>query len=241
MTIAEFFRINGDSTQLHGVMPDIGFPHSIGYKDYGESSYPNALKWTHIASAEYTPVADQQPLVAPLTAEHDARAKTDPAWQLLLDELAAARKLHDTKTISLNFKVRESERKQRDAEDATFKKRREALGDVSAISLEPDDGLTPGERSVKQSVAREKAAKQAKDIELEEAAHIMADEVALLARDRQLAHDVLPKQSFGGAPSLAGVNGSSPRPASRPESAPATAPAPTSSRPAEPASASSSH
>jgi carboxyl-terminal processing protease len=241
MTIAEFFRINGDSTQLHGVMPDIRFPHSIGYKDYGESSYPNALKWTHIASAEYTPVADQQPLVAPLTAEHDARAKTDPAWQLLLDELAAARKLHDTKTISLNFKVRESERKQRDAEDATFKKRRGALGDVSAISLEPDDGLTPGERSVKQSVAREKAAKQAKDIELEEAAHIMADEVALLAKDRQLAHDVLPKQSFGGPPSLAGVNGSSPRSAPTPNSAPATAPAPTSSRPAEPASASSSH
>jgi carboxyl-terminal processing protease len=241
MTIAEFFRINGDSTQLHGVMPDIRFPHSIGYKDYGESSYPNALKWTHIASAEYTPVADQQPLVVPLTAEHDARAKTDPAWQLLLDELAAARKLHDTKTISLNFKVREAERKQRDAEDATFKKRRGALGDVSAISLEPDDGLTPGERSDKQSVAREKAAKQAKDIELEEAAHIMADEVALLAKDRQLAHDVLPKQSFGGPPSLAGVNGSSPRSAPTPNSAPATAPAPTSSRPAEPASASSSH
>src|SRR5690348_15070737 len=243
MTIAEFFRVNGDSTQLHGVTPDIKFPHSIGYKDYGESSYPNALKWTHIASAEYTPVADQQPVVAPLMSEHDARAKTDPAWQLLLDELAAARKLHDTKTVSLNYKVRESERKQRDAQDAAFKKRREALGDVSAISLEPDDGLTPGERSVRQSVAREKAAKEAKDIELEEAAHIMADEVAMLGKDPQLAHDVLPKQAFGGAPSLAGVSGTVARPASVSEPGPASAPVPASApgRPAVPASASSSH
>jgi carboxyl-terminal processing protease len=196
MTIAEFFRVNGDSTQLHGVTPDILFPHSIGYQDYGESSYPNALKWSQIPSAEYTAVADQQPLIAPLTAEHRARAASDPAWKLLLDELAAARKLHDQKTVSLDYTTREAERKQQDAQDASFKKRREALGDVSAVNLEPDDGLTPGERNVRKSVAREKAAKQAKDIELDEAAHIMADEVALLERQPRLAHDVLPKQAF---------------------------------------------
>ena len=215
MTIAEFFRVDGDSTQLHGVTPDIKFPHSIGYKDYGESSYPNALKWTHIPAAEYTPVAGQKALVAPLTAEHDARAKTDPAWRLLLDELAAARKLHDQKTVSLNYDVREAERKQQDAQDATFKKRREALGDVSAITLEPDDGLTAGERSVKQSVAREKAAKEAKDIELDETAHIMADEVALLEKESKLAHDVLPSQAFTKPISVAAsASSAAPAPAS---------------------------
>ena len=205
MTIAEFFRIDGDSTQLHGVTPDIVFPHSVGYKDYGESSYPNALKWTHIDQAEYTAVADQKPVIAPLTAEHDTRAKTDPAWQLLLDELTAARKLHDQKTVSLNFKVRAAERDQQEAQDAEFKKRREAMGDVSAISLEPDDGLTPGERNVKKSVAREKAAKQAKDIELDEAAHIMADEVAMLTRNPALGREVLPKQAMARAGLLAGT------------------------------------
>lgn len=224
MTVAEFFRVDGDSTQLHGVTPDILFPHSIGYKDYGESSYPNALKWTHITPAEYTAVADQKPLIAPLTAGHDARAKTDPAWQLLLDELAAARKLHDQKSVSLNYKQRETERKQQDEQDAAFKKRREALGDVSAVNLEPDDGLTPGERNVRASVAREKAAKQAKDIELDEAAHIMADQIALLEKDPKLAHEVLPKEAFT-------------RPVSVADSASSLAPASS----AVPASAGSSH
>jgi carboxyl-terminal processing protease len=224
MTIAEFFRVDGDSTQLHGVTPDILFPHSVGFKDYGESSYPNALKWTHIAPAEYTPVADQKPLIAPLTAEHDARA-TDPAWKLLLDEIAAARKLQDEKSVSLNYTVREAERKQQDAEDAALNKRREALGDTSATSLEPDDGLTAGERSVKKSVAREKAAEQAKDIELDETAHIMADEVTMLERDPRLAHEVLPKQAFVKPVSVAAAAASS-------------APASTA---ALPASASSSH
>jgi carboxyl-terminal processing protease len=200
MTVDEFFRIDGDSTQLRGVTPDIAFPHSIGYKDYGESSYPNALPWTHIAPADYAPVATQKPLVAPLVAEHDARATTDPAWKLLLDELTAARKLHDQKTVSLNYAVREAERKQQDAQDAEFKKRREALGDVSSITLEPDDGLTAGERSIKKSVAREKAAKQAKDIELDEAAHVMADATALLAKDPKLARETLPRQAAGATP-----------------------------------------
>ncbi|MES2404394.1 MAG: carboxy terminal-processing peptidase [Pseudomonadota bacterium] len=218
MTVDEFFRINGDSTQLHGVTPNILFPHSIGYKDYGESSYPNALKWTHIDPAAYTPVATQQPLVAPLTAEHDARAKTDPAWQLLLDELTAARKLHDQKTVSLNYKVRETERKQQEEQDAAFKKRREALGDVSGVNLQLDNGLSPGEQNVKASVAREKAAKESKDIELDEAAHVMADEVAMLNKDPRLAQQVLPKQSFTKPVSIANSAPASASAASAPAS-----------------------
>ncbi|MGH8111140.1 MAG: carboxy terminal-processing peptidase, partial [Rhodanobacteraceae bacterium] len=199
MTVYEFFRVDGDSTQLHGVTPDILFPHSIGWKDYGESSYPNALPWSHIPPANYTPVATQKPLVAPLTAEHQARDEKDPAWQLLLDELTAARKLHDQKSVSLNYKVREGERKQQEAQDASFKKRRQALGDVTGVTLELDNGLTPGEQNVKTSVAREKAAKQAKDTELDEAAHIMADEVVMLDGDPKLARDVLPRQAFSGS------------------------------------------
>jgi carboxyl-terminal processing protease len=215
MTIAEFFRVDGDSTQLRGVLPDIAFPHSIGYKDYGESSYPNALKWTHIEGADYKPVADQKPLVPRLTALHTARVARDPSWQLLLDELAAARKLHDQKSVSLNYQARQAQRKQQDAQDAAFKKRREALGDSADVNLRPDDGLQPGERNVKSSVAREKAAKEAKDAELDEAAHILADEVVLVHNDIKLADEVLPKQALAKLTSTA-------TPSARPEPPPSS-------------------
>ncbi len=238
MTVYEFFRVNGDSTQLHGVTPDILFPHSIGWKDYGESSYPNALPWSHIPPANYTPVATQKPLVAPLTAEHTARDEKDPAWQLLLDELTAARKLHDQKSVSLNYKVREGERKQQEAQDASFKKRREALGDVTGVTLELDNGLTPGEQNIKASVAREKAAKQAKDTELDEAAHIMADEVVMLDRDPGLARDVLPRQAFSGS----GMFASAPFTDAPASAVPAPPPSASPANPASvPASAGSSH
>ncbi|MGN6313109.1 MAG: carboxy terminal-processing peptidase [Rhodanobacteraceae bacterium] len=192
MTIAEFFRIDGGSTQLHGVTPDILFPHSVDFSDFGESSYDNALPWTQIAAATYKPVANLKPLVPLLTQMHDTRAAKDPSWQLLLDELAAARKLHDEKTISLDYAVRDAERKKLDAQEAAFKARRQALGDASAANLHPDDGLQPGERNIKTDLAREKAAKKAKDTELEEAAHILADEVHLIRGNTKLASEVLP-------------------------------------------------
>ncbi|HET7556860.1 MAG TPA: carboxy terminal-processing peptidase [Rhodanobacteraceae bacterium] len=192
MTIAEFFRINGGSTQLHGVTPDIQFPHSVDFADFGESSYDNALPWTQIKPATYKPVANLKPLVPQLTQMHDQRAAKDPSWQLLLDELAAARKLHDQKTVSLDYAVRDAERKKLDTQEAAFKARRAALGDASAANLRPDDGLQPGERNIKADLAREKAAKDAKDTELDETAHILADEVDLIRGNTKLAAEVLP-------------------------------------------------
>lgn len=199
MTIAEFFRINGGSTQLRGVTPDIQFPHSVDFADFGESSYDNALPWTKIAPSQYQPVANLKPLVPQLTQMHGARAAKDPSWQLLLDELAAANKLHDQKTISLDYAVRDAERTKLDAQEAAFKARRKALGDVSAANLRPDDGLQPGERSLQSDLAREKAAKDAKDTELDETAHILADEVDLIHGNTKLASEVLPYKGVPGA------------------------------------------
>ncbi|MGZ3237280.1 MAG: S41 family peptidase, partial [Burkholderiaceae bacterium] len=51
MTIAQFFRVNGGTTQLRGVTPDIGFPAISDTESFGESSFDNALPWTQIKSA----------------------------------------------------------------------------------------------------------------------------------------------------------------------------------------------
>ena len=53
-------------------------------------------------------------------------------------------------------------------------------------------------------------AKEAKDIELDETAHIMADEVALLEKESRLAHDVLPRQAFTKPISVAASASSAP-------------------------------
>lgn len=199
MTIAEFFRINGGSTQLKGVTPDILFPKNGDEKDFGESTYDNALQWTQIAPADYKPVADLKAYLTQLQAKHDARALKSPGWKLMLDELAQYKAMRDKTTISLNLAQREAERKQLDAIQADFRARHKAIDGGAAAADDAqdalDDGLNPNERSLKSELQAEKDAKKAKDPQLQETAHILFDAVGMIKADPKIAAAVLP---YGG-------------------------------------------
>ena len=201
MTIAEFFRINGGSTQLKGVTPDLPFPKNGDDKDFGESTYDNALKWTQISPAGYQPVADLHAYLPQLQQRHDARTAKSPAWQLMLDELAQYKMMRDKTTISLNFATRETERKQQDAMQASFRARHKAIdgteGSLSDDDSSLDDGLDANERSLSTELKEEKDAKKAKDVDLNETAHIVSDAVELIKADPKLAAQVLPYAGKG--------------------------------------------
>lgn len=198
MTIAEFFRINGGSTQLKGVTPDILYPKNGDEKDFGESTYTNALKWTQIPPAAYQPVADLNAYLPQLQQLHDGRVATSPAWKLMLDELTQYKTMRDKTSVSLNLAQRETERKQQDAIQADFRARHKAIDGSDALSDDDDtldDGLNANERSLKSDLKAEKDAKKAKDVELNETAHILFDAVGLIKSDPKLAGEVLP---YGG-------------------------------------------
>ena len=198
MTIAQFFRINGGSTQLKGVTPDISFPKNGDEKDFGESTYDNALQWTQIPAApDYKPVADLKAYLGQLQAKHDARVAKSPAWKLMLDELAEYRKMRDRTTISLNLAQRQAERKQQETLQADFRARHKAIdGNNFGDDRDGlDDGLNANERSLKSQLKQEDDAKKASDPQVEETAHILFDAVGLIKGDAKLAAEVLP---YGG-------------------------------------------
>jgi len=206
MTIQEFFRINGGSTQLKGVTPDIAFPKNGDDKDFGESTYDNALKWTQIAPADYQPVANLNAYLPQLLQLHDQRVAKSSAWKLMLDELAQYKTMRAKTSISLNFATREVERKQQDAIQSDFRARHKAIdGTDAALGDEQsslDDGLNANERSLKSELKQEKEAKKAKDVQLNETAHILYDAVGLIKADPKLAAEVLP---YGGRFSVTAV------------------------------------
>lgn len=198
MTIAEFFRINGGSTQLKGVTPDIQYPKNGDEKDFGESTYDNALPWTQIPPADYKPVADLKAYLPQLEQMHDMRVAKSPAWKLMLDQLAQYKKMRDKTTISLNYDKRLAERKELDKIQASFLARRKAI-DGDAVPSNPDstldDGLNANERSLKSELKAEREAKDAKDVQLDETAHILFDAIGLIRSNPKLAAEVLP---YGG-------------------------------------------
>ncbi|MBK9255473.1 MAG: carboxy terminal-processing peptidase [Saprospiraceae bacterium] len=53
MTVQKFYRVNGGSTQLRGVIPDIILPDNYQFIQTGEKEYGNALEWTEIEPVNF--------------------------------------------------------------------------------------------------------------------------------------------------------------------------------------------
>jgi len=165
LTIAQFFRINGSTTQLRGVEPDIAFPPSSDPSLTGEASNDNALPWTRIRASRYERTGDIGETLPEVKRRHEQRAANDPAFRKLAESSAELLRLRQQASISLN----EAERRREN-------QRQEKL---MAEGGKPDDGLLENERDEK-FVRKEPDA--AKDIRLLEAARIIADQAALVAR-----------------------------------------------------------
>ncbi|MDN4054374.1 carboxy terminal-processing peptidase [Massilia sp. YIM B02763] len=221
MTIAQFFRINGGTTQLRGVTPDIKLPVTSDAENFGESSYDNALPWVQIKPATYLPSGDLKELIGPLQKKHEARVAKDKDFIDIESDIAEAVKIRKDNVISLNEAVR---RKERENQEAKARLREARLADSGGKGDEPvagpgskeqrgkvpspttpkksnvatkgrpsaDDGLQGDERSLAAELAAEKAAKNAKDVYLQEAAHILADESGMLRADTRLASRTMP-------------------------------------------------
>ncbi|HEX5150980.1 MAG TPA: carboxy terminal-processing peptidase [Parafilimonas sp.] len=54
LTFEKFYRINGGSTQLKGVTPDVALPDPYDYLKLREKDQPSALAWDQLQKADYT-------------------------------------------------------------------------------------------------------------------------------------------------------------------------------------------
>lgn len=105
-TIAKFYRINGGSTQLKGVTPDIAMPTLIDVTEFGEKTEPNALNWDKIPPSKYQKYSDPSFFVKDLMALHEKRICTDPVFKVIQSERDRYYKLKNSKTLTLNFEER---------------------------------------------------------------------------------------------------------------------------------------
>jgi len=188
MTIAQFFRVNGGTTQLRGVTPDILFPQTSDDAQFGESSFDNALPWTSIKPADYAPVGDVSTQLPRLQAWHATRIQHDRDFQDLLEDVAKARDVRKKNLISLNEGVRRKER-------AAAEKRLAAMlgsAGAGASSALADDGLQFNERKLDKDLAAQKSRDNIDDALLDEAVSILSDSAALKEGATQVTASALP-------------------------------------------------
>src|ERR1022692_53918 len=172
VTIGKYYRITGESTQDRGVTPDILLPSLIDANEVGESTRDRALPWDHIEPAGFKVEGDLKPLAGTLQKLHDERTADSADFRYLHDDIAALEAMRNQKTLSLNLKTREAERKRQETERLARENAWRAAHGVPPV-------------------------KSLEDIKEDASAGIILDEAAQIAADLAVvsAHKVGPTQA----------------------------------------------
>jgi carboxyl-terminal processing protease len=179
LTMAQFFRINGDSTQHRGVVPDILFPTAEDVADQGERSLENALPWAHIRPAAY--FSRRGPTYMRLRELSRERTKTDKGFTLLSDQERLLKELDESKTLSLNEKQRRAKSGER---EKALKKERKCY--LLSQGVTPKDNSQDDEDDDDFGVDDQER-KVIGKIQLDESARILADYIRGGAENRPRA------------------------------------------------------
>jgi carboxyl-terminal processing protease len=125
VTIQQFFRVTGSSTQREGVVPDIVLPDPSAHVESGERELEHAIAWSQIAAAPH--------------------ARLAPAWKLeVLTKKSAARvakhpMLAKVATTTAVLKARRSDTRVPLARTAWETRRKEQRAAVEAASVDLKD------------------------------------------------------------------------------------------------------
>ncbi|BCV32783.1 tail-specific protease [Shewanella algae] len=149
-TIAKFYRINGGSTQLKGVTPDIPFPSALEPGEYGEAEEDNALPWDKVPVAKYQPLGEiGAEMVSNLAKRHESRIKQDVEFGYILQDIGEFKKHHKEKSVSLVEIERLAERDKDDQKQlARLNERRVDHGLEPLKSLDDDENVSEDEKKI---------------------------------------------------------------------------------------------
>jgi carboxyl-terminal processing protease len=194
ITQAKFYRVSGESTQHQGVIPDIMFPSLFDKEKIGESALTLALPWDTIKPArdmKNNPITSKIPQLRDL---HNVRIEDNPDFIFMREQKDLVTEMRGKTEVSLNEKVRRSEREVNDERRLALEnKRRLAKGMPVLDSINDDtDKAEDKQNSSKKSEssddeiegvadANTKNADDEKepDAMLQEAGHILLDYMKL--------------------------------------------------------------
>ena len=208
LTMMQFFRVTGGSTQNRGVTPDIIFPSVGDPAEYGESSLTNALPWTKIAAADYQAVNWVSPILPALSKRYQERLFSSEEFAWIYEDIAKYELEKDKKTITLLEETRRKEMLERKALNKQRRERRYLLHglpvpvdedeekDNNSIAktdtTEPDQSVAKADKneSAEPGTEQEKSEEEElPDLILEETARIIADAARLSAKKPMLAQN----------------------------------------------------
>lgn len=139
VTIQKFYRINGGSTQLKGVTPDVTFPDAYAFIDRGEKEADYPMQWTRISPVPYNAWNNTLPVDDIRNMIND-RIKRDSTMILIAENAERLKELKDKSVIPLNLAKYREMQKNIKADTKRFERINKDTTDIRVIAL-PDDIL----------------------------------------------------------------------------------------------------
>ncbi len=185
ITMAQFFRVNGGSTQNKGVLPDIRFPSAGDPEEYGESALKHALPWTSIDATPYIPTGDLSAIVAVADNRYQDRASDDREFAWLQSDIDEYNQQAKSNEVSLLESQRRQEIDEEEEKRASRKAERNGdeplLSEDSVLAAETINDPDSGQDLVvdRDEDADTEGHNSGPDLLLRESARIVADMVEL--------------------------------------------------------------
>lgn len=101
LTLQKFYRINGGSTQLKGVTPDIKLPDFFQLMDFGERKDDNSLPWDQVAKADYKTVKSAVDFDK-LVSLSNSRNENNESFKIISQNASRLKQQTDDNRYSLN-------------------------------------------------------------------------------------------------------------------------------------------
>ena len=118
LTTQKFYRINGGSTQLRGVTPDIILPDSYTYMETGEKEQEYPLPWTEIAAVDYKQDVLELAHINQIRERSNTRVAANETFRKINSNAARLKKMRDMTAYPLSLSSFQDveERKEKDAD-----------------------------------------------------------------------------------------------------------------------------
>lgn len=173
LTLQKFYRINGGSTQLKGVTPDIVIPDQFEYLKYREKDNPDALPWDEIQKASYNPSKTwyNGSAVKQMSGE---RINSNPQFIAIKETVAKLEKMND-KVYSLNMAKYRAEQKEIKAAIKKIEEVNKSMPQELNLTLLPNDEKKLAADNDKLERRKQWMKSLSKDIYLDESVKVVDD------------------------------------------------------------------
>jgi carboxyl-terminal processing protease len=176
LTTQKFYRINGGTTQLRGVTPDIILPDAYSYLEFGEKEQDYPLPFDEINPANYKPWPKSQLNIPQIKASSHDRIAHNKTLNLIEQSAERLKKQSDNTVRSLKLSAYLEEEKKAEAEAKRYEEVQKEVPVLDVVRL-PQDLQALGSDTAKLARNKDFLKNLKKDVYIEEAVNVIEKDI----------------------------------------------------------------